>query len=312
MKKTLITGGAGFIGSHLARNLVNNGEDVTVISRSNDTRNIEDIIKSVHLEVKDIKEITPKDVEGMDQIFHLAGTVDNYSVENGEPFRDIEINCLGTQTLLESCRLAQSKARILFGSTFFVYGNLKSLPATPDSPTNPLSLYAATRLCGEDLCRIYGKAYGLNPVIARFANVFGPGDIHAGKQKGAFDWMISQAVKGETLRVYNKGDFIRDFIYVTDVAEACRLLADKGEKGKVYDIGKGAVKFADLISTIVDLLPGTKTEFVEPPPHHKNVGTVDFYTSSEDLRNLGWAPKVSLRDGITNTILYYQGLSNPQ
>jgi len=308
MKNVLITGGMGFIGSHLARSLVQSGDNVTILSRSDrKRRNIEDIASSVNVLVKDIREIKPEDVHGMDQIYHLAGTVDNYAVENKQPFRDIETNCLGTQCLLEACRLAESKARLLFGSTFFVYGNLSKLPATPESHTNPLSLYGATRLCAEKLTQIYGKAYNLNPVVARFANVFGPFD-DANKQKGAFNWMIGLAVNGEPLNVYNGGEFVRDYIYVGDVVDACKLLAEKGEKLKIYDVGRGPVKFADLIGMIVKQIPGVKINFMDPPKHHKNVGITDFYTSSLDLRGLGWEPKVSLEEGIVRTIDYYKVL----
>lgn len=311
-KNVLITGGLGFIGSHLARSLVQSGDKVTIFSRTDRKRkNIADIEDSINLIVKDIRLINQSDVQGIDQIFHLAGTVDNYAVENNTPFRDVEINCLGTQALLEACRLAKSKARLVFGSTFFVYGNLDRLPATPKSPTLPLSLYAATRLCAENLTQIYGKAYDLNPVIARFTNVFGPND-DANKQKGAFNWMIDLAVRGETLKVYNNGEFVRDYIYVTDAADACRVVAEKGERGKVYNIGRGPVKFADLVDIIKQQLPETKTEFMEPPIHHKNVGTKDFYASSKETKDLGWAPKISLKEGIYRTIRHYKELSNRQ
>ncbi|MEK6818314.1 MAG: NAD-dependent epimerase/dehydratase family protein [Nanoarchaeota archaeon] len=306
MKKALITGGMGFIGSHLARNLVRAGDDVTILSRSDKRANISDIVGSVKVVLKDVRDISPNDVGESDHVYHLAGTVDNYAVENGEPFRDVEVNCVGTQALLEACRLSATKPRIFFGSTFFVYGNLKSLPATVDSPTNPLSLYAATRLCAENMCQIYNRTYGLDTVIARFTNVFGPGDINASKQKGAFDWMIGSAVKGEKIKVYDNGDFIRDFIYVDDAVEACKTLISEGEKGGVYNIGRGPVKFADLIEMLREKVPGMETEAMPPPQHHVNVGTKNFYADSGTTRALGWEPNVSLDEGIFRTVEYYR------
>ncbi len=312
MKKILINGGLGFIGSQLARNCVNEGFDVTILSRSDKKLgNISDIRDKVYLKIKDIQDISEEDVSGMEQIYHLAGTVDNYAIKEGEPYKDIAINCNGTIALLEACRKFNPKARILFGSTFFVNGNVKHLPVNPESPCNPLGLYGATRLAAEHFCHVYHEVFGLDPVIARFTNVFGPFEQTDNSKKAGFNYMINQALKGNELNLYNEGEFFRDYIYVDDVVSACRILADKGESNKVYYVGRGEfVKFRTLIDMVGQNIPGMRVNSITPPEFHKKVGIVDFVSDNSDLRSLGWEPKVSLEEGIKKTIQFYQERRN--
>lgn len=306
-KNVLITGGMGFIGSHLARKYVNEGWNVTILSRSDKKRhNIADIDKDVKIILKDIREIGKEDVSGMDIIFHLAGTVDNYAIEEGDPYRDIEINCKGTIALLEACKNFNKDARIIFASTFFVNGNVEKLPVTPETPCNPLGIYPATRLAAEHFCKIYNSVFGMDCMIMRFTNVFGPFEQGNNKKKAGFNFMINQAVNGEELKVYRNGEFIRDYIYVDDVVDACKVIGEKGKTGEVYYVGRGEfVKFKRLVEIIASNIPGLKTSPIEPPAFHKAVGIVDFVADVSHLKSLGWEPKVSLEEGIAKTIDYY-------
>ena len=157
MKTALVTGGLGFIGSNLSQELVKNGYDVLILSKSADKReNIKEISDKVHLKIKDVKDISREDVENRDLIFHCASTTNNYHIKDN-PFLDIDVNCNGTISLLEACKNYSPSARLVYLSTFFVNGNLEKLPATPDSPCNPLGLYPATRLAGEHFCSIYNN-----------------------------------------------------------------------------------------------------------------------------------------------------------
>lgn len=309
-KNILITGGMGFIGSHLAKKYVKEGHNVTILSRSEKKKlNISDIEKDAKIILKDIKDIGSEEVSGKDIIFHLAGTVDNYAIEEGDPYRDIEINCKGTIALLEACKNFNKKARIIFASTFFVNGNVSKLPVTPESPCNPLAIYPATRLAAEHFCKIYNSVFGMNSVIMRFTNVFGTLEQGNNKKKAGFNFMINQAVKGEEIKLYNNGDFIRDYIYIDDVVDACQLIGDKGKAGEIYYVGRGEfVKFKRLIDIISSNLPGLKITSIEPPQFHKAVGIVDFVADVSPLKKLGWEPKVSLEDGIRRTIKYYQAI----
>lgn len=307
-KNILITGGLGFIGSHLARKYVNEGYNVTILSRSKQKiKNISDIEQKVKLSLKDVRDIDEIDISNKDYIFHLAGTVDNYSIQEGDPYRDIENNCNGTIALLEACKNHNFSGRIIFGSTFFVNGNVQNLPVTPESPCNPLGLYPATRLAAEHFCHIYNHVFGLDVVIVRFTNVFGPFEQGDNKKKAAFNFLINQALNGEEIQAYRGGDIFRDYIYVDDVVDACDVIAQKGKTNGVYYVGRGEfVKFSRLMDIIKSNVPGMKITAVEPPKFHKAVGITDFVADITPLRDFGWEPKVSLEEGILRTIDYYK------
>ncbi len=308
--KVLITGGMGFIGSHLAKACLNDGHDVTLLSRSDKKRsNIKEIEDRLQVIIKDVREIGESDLEGMDVVLHMAGSVDNYAIVEGEPYRDIEANCTSTIALLEACRNYCPKARIVFASTFFVNGNVDKLPADEHSPCRPMGLYGATRLAAEHFCHVYHKVFGLDIVIARFANVFGPFEQSANKKKAGFNYLINLGIKGEVIPVYKNGDFYRDYIYVTDVADACLVLAKKGETDQVYYVARGEyIKFRALIDIVVKYT-GAETTPIEPPEFHKNVGIGDFVADVSKLKALGWGPKVSLDKGIEETVQYYRGFN---
>ncbi|MFA5173823.1 MAG: NAD-dependent epimerase/dehydratase family protein [Candidatus Pacearchaeota archaeon] len=311
-KKILITGGLGFIGSGIARKNVEIGNEVTILTRSlSKINNIADIHNRVNLSVRDIREIQKEDVEDKDYIFHLAGTVDNYAIKEGQPYKDININCAGTIALLEAMREYNPQAKLMFASTFFVNGNVDKLPVNAESPCHPLGLYPTTRLAAENFCQVYNNVFDIPFLIARFTNVFGPPERGDNNKKAGFNFMINQAVKGEELKVYNNGDFYRDYIYVDDVVDGCQTLAEKGEIGHIYYVGRGEfVKFKKLIDIIGQQIPGLKTTPIVPPKFHKNVGITDFVCDNTPLKNLGWSPKVSLEEGIKRTIEFYR--ANPQ
>src|SRR3989344_434465 len=307
-KEILITGGLGFIGSTLARKYANEGHKVTIVSRSDKKKtNISDIEKEVTITLKDIRDIGMDDVAGKDYIFHFAGTVDNYAVKEGNPYEDININCTGTVALLEACKNYNKEARIMLASTFFVNGNPTKLPVTPESPCNPLALYPATKLAAEHFFHIYNKVSGLDTLVARFTNVFGPYEQGDNRKKAGFNFLINQALRGEEIQLYNNGDFVRDYIYVDDVVDACRVIAEKGKTNETYYIGRGEfIKFRKLIDIIASIIPDTKVIGVNPPEFHKAVGIANFVADVSPIKELGWAPKVSLEEGILRTINFYR------
>jgi len=306
MKNVLITGGLGFIGSCLARKCLDKGWNVTIMSRSDKKiDNIFDIKENVSLVLKDIREID-EEVKEKDYIFHLASTVDNYNI-NSDPYLDIEINCKGTIALLEACKKHNPEAKIIYASTFFVNGNLNNLPATPESPCNPLGLYPATKLAAEHFCKIYNQVFGLNASIARFTNVFGPFEEGNNKKKAAFNYLINLATEGKEIPIYGDGSFSRDYIFVDDVCLALITIAEKGEKNEIYYVGRGeGVKFIDLINIVIEQSGSGKIKYIDPPEFHNRVGINDYYCDNSKLKELGWNPSVSLQEGIRRTVDFYK------
>ena len=307
--KVLIIGGLGFIGSQLARKYVEDGAYVTIYSRSKKRiANIKNIGDKVTLIIKDLKYIDTE-VKDFDYIFNLAGSTDNYSIMEGDPYGDINLNCVNTISLLEACKKYNRNARIIFASTFFVNGHAEKLPVGPESKCMPLGLYGATRLAAEHFCHIYNNIFDLNVIITRFCNVFGILEMGDNKKKAGFNYMINQAVLGNELNLYDNGDFYRDYIYVTDVIDACQLIALKGKLNNVYYVGRGEfIKFKQLIDIIVEHT-GVKVNPIEPPDFHKRVGMKDFVADVSELKKLGWEPKVSLIQGIKMTIDFYREYS---
>jgi UDP-glucose 4-epimerase len=306
MKKVLITGGLGFIGSNLAEYCVKLGYDVTLISRSdskiNNIKEIKDKIKLIICDVKDIN----LEVKGMDYIFHLAGTADNHRMMDNS-YIDLELNCTATIALLEACKKHNPHVRIIFASTINVNGNPGQIPVDQNSHCNPQGLYGATRLCGEHICQVYNKIFNMNCVIARFSNAFGAKEQTNNKKKAGFNYLISMALRNEEITLYDNGNFLRDYIYVSDVVSACLTLAEKGETSKIYYVGRGEyIKFKELIDIVIEEAKGGKIKSVEPPEFHKKVGVVNFVCDISELTRLGWKPNVSLREGIKKTIEYHK------
>ncbi len=307
----LIIGGLGFIGSHLAEQLLKKEHEITIISRSKSKiSNIKGFEDNVRLVIKDVRNIGDF-VKNFDVIFHLAGTTDNYAIVEDDLERDIEANCKGTLYLLDACRKYNPKVRIIFASSFFVIGKPKELPVDESSECNPSSLYPATRLCGEHICKIYSSVFNLDVIIARFANVFGAKELADNKKKAAFNYMINMAVHNHELTLYDSGDFVRDYIYVTDVADACITLMEKGETNEIYHIGRGeGIKIKRLFNMVVDVIGKGKVVSIPTPTFHKKVGVKDFYFDISKIKALGWKPKIQIQKGIKLTADYYLELEN--
>ena len=147
----------------------------------------------------------------------------------------------------------------------------------------------------------------MNATIARFTNVFGQREQVANKKKAAFNQMLAAAMRGEEIPLYSNGEFIRDYIHVEDVVDALLIIAEKGKKGEVYYVGRGEkTNFGDLMKMVIEEAGSGTLKSIEPPKFHKAVGIKDFYCDNAPLKELGWTPQVSLRQGIRKTIDYYQ------
>ena len=304
--KILITGGLGFLGSNLAVMCLEKGHSVTILSKTLlKIDSISNIKNKVDLIIKDVKDID-KEVEGFDIIYHFAGTTNNYHILDNSKI-DVDVNCHGTISLLDACKKYNSKVRIVLGSTFFVHGNPSKLPVTPEMKCNPLGLYGVTKLAAEHFCKIYNKVFGLNCVIVRFTNVFGVGEQRFSKKKAGFNFLINLAIEEKEIPLYDNGDFYRDYIFVDDAIIGTMTVAEKGETGKIYFVGRGEfIKFKDLIDIVIREVGSGKIRSVEPPLFHKQVGIKDFVCDNGPLKKLGWKPKVTLKEGIKRTIEAYK------
>lgn len=308
-KKTsyLITGGYGLIGSALANSLAGK---ITILSRSE--KHKDRLTKNVKVIIKDILEIEKADLKGIDVIYHLASTVDNYNVLTN-PYLDVEININGTIRLLEICKDFARKPKIVFLSTFFVYGNEYDRTQTPineTSRTEPLAIYPATKLCSESIIKLYSRLHNIPYLICRLTNVYSENEDYNNRKKGGLNYMIMQAVKGETLSVYKGGNFCRDYIHVDDVVSALNFLENKNIKNDTFLVGFGEpVLFKDMINYSLEITEKkSKVVEIEPPEFHKVVGIANFVADTSKINSLGWKAKIDYREGIRRIVNRYKNL----
>lgn len=305
--RTLLTGGLGLIGSSLANRLT---EEVVIVSRS---KNHEERLtnKSAKILLKDLLSLEKKDIAGFDTIYHFASTVDNYHVLTN-PYIDMETNIKGIIHLLELLKDLPKKPKIIFPSTFFVYGNeydRTKKPINEESKTEPLALYPATKLCAESIIKLYSRLYCIPYIITRFTNVFSEHEDYDNKKKGVLNYMIMQALKGETLNVYKGGNFFRDYIYLEDVLDAIQFL-EKKVTNDLFLVGYGeSTWFKDLIEHIHNLA-GNKSKIaeIETPFFHSVVGIGNFEADTSKINKLGWKAKVDYKEGIRRVIEKYKQL----
>ncbi len=306
--KSLITGGLGLIGSNLANHL--EGE-ITIITRSiaHKERLKNNTAKII---IKDFRELKKNDLEGIDVIYHFASTVDNYNVLSN-PYIDVETNIIGTIRLLEIVKDLGKKPKIVFPSTFFVYGNeydhIKS-PIHEESKTDPLALYPATKLCTESVIKLYSRLYNIPYLICRLTNVYGEDEEYSNSKKAGLNYLAMKIVKGEPISVYKGGNFYRDYIYVDDVVSALLFLVEKNIVNDTYLVGFGESIIFKTLITYMHNLTGNKSKISEtdPPPFHKVVGIGNFAANISKLKNLGWKAKIDYKTGLERIIIKYKNL----
>jgi len=182
-----------------------------------------------------------------------------------------------------------------------VYGNtyqrLKK-PIDEESPTDPLSLYPATKLCAESILKLYGKLYHISYVICRLTNIYGPGD-KATHKKGVLNYFIKQALEGKKLQLYDNGNFIRDYLFIDDLINALQILETKA-LNDTYLVGYGtSVAFKDMIAEIHRLTKSSsQIVSIKSPAFHQAVGVFDFKGNTAKIRALGWKPKIDHKTGL--------------
>lgn len=313
-KKVLVTGGLGFIGSNLARELLKRGADVTILDalipglggNKFNVSDIKDNVKVVIGDVRDEKTVVDA-VKGKDYVFHLAGQVDHKrSIE--KPYEDIEIRCRGTLNVLEALRKHNSRAKLVFSGTRAVYGTIKKPPATEDSPTEPKGVYAITSFAAEKLILIYGKVYGLAAVCLRITNTYGP--RHQMKLPyGVANWFVRLAMDGKPITVMGKGEFTRDFLFIEDCVEAMIAVAESDKaNGQVFNLGSGkVVSFLEMAKKVIAAVGKGSYKMVPYEGLTAKIEPGDCELDVSKLRKAtGWKPKTKLEDGLKATIAFYK------
>jgi UDP-glucose 4-epimerase len=311
MKMTLVTGGAGFIGSHLVEGLAALGRQVRVLDNfdTGQRSNLEGIQPAPELIVGDVSDpvALAKVVDGVDVVFHLAALASvQKSVE--EPAVSHRVCDTGTLLLLDAARRAGVR-RVVYAASASAYG----IPAGPvqseDDPIRPLSPYAAFKLAGELHLQAFAATYGLETVRLRFFNIFGPRQRADSPYSGVIAIFTGLMTAGKAPLIHGDGSQSRDFTYVADVVQALLKAAEKpGVSGKVYNVGTG--RSVSLLDLVAELNAGLGTSL---QPRHGAERAGDIKHSRADIsrarRELGYEPGVSFADGLRQTLRWYQGQS---
>jgi nucleoside-diphosphate-sugar epimerase len=315
MATYLVTGGAGFIGSHIVQALVARGDRVRVLDDLTTGRleNLDGLGISerdgeapVHVVRGSITNpLTCKRAcEGVEGVFHEAAQVSvPKSIES--PVESYEINVMGTLRVLEGARVSGVK-RVVFAASSAAYGNTATLPKIESMPPEPLSPYASGKLAGEALLRVYGQAYGMKTVSLRYFNVFGPRQLDDSPYTGVIAIFAKALLEGRAATIFGDGEQTRDLTYVDNVVQA-NLLAMKSDlaPGTVINVGGGErITINELYANMAQLT-GSKLKAKHAAPRAGDV--VHSLASIERARELlGYAPRVSWRDGLATTVEWYR------
>ena len=307
--KLLITGGLGFVGSHLVDLLVKKNHKIKILTKTlSKKKNIKKSSKKIQIEKIDLTNFRRlgKIIEKFkpDVIIHLAGNA-SHSKSFENPLKDIDSNAKTTLFMLEKIRKLNTPCKFILGSTFIVIGKPKKLPVNENTPCNPTTIYGTNRLSSEYFCKIYHEVYGLHTNIFRITNSYGPREQIIPK-KNAVNFLIYKSFKKEEISIYNQGKFFRDFIYIDDVISGINIILKKGKSGELYWISSGKRTWFYEFGDILEKTTGCKVKYSETPVYTKKVDVGNFVVSNSKLRKLGWSPKISVDVGVKKTLKFFQ------
>ena len=305
----MITGGMGFIGSHLCEQLLIEKHDLVVLTKSflkkHNIANISKKIKIEKIDVTDFKRLGQSIQKNKPNvIIHLAGQT-SHSQSFEQPLNDIDSNAKSTLFILEEIRKSKLKCRFILGSTFIVIGRPQKIPIDEKTPCWPTTVYGANRLASEHYCKIYHEVYGLDTVTFRITNSFGPRE-QVISTKNAVNFLIYEAFKGNIITIFKKGKFFRDLIYISDVISGIKTIMKKGKSGELYWISSGKKIWFYELAKLLEKLTNAKVKFVKTPNYTKKVDVGNFVVNNSKLRSLGWKPKMNLDEGIKKTLEYFK------
>jgi len=313
-RKVLITGGIGFIGSNLARRLVELGADVTLIDSlipeyGGNLFNIEAIKARVRVNISDVRDTYSLRylLNGVEVLFNLAGQTSHMDSMT-DPVTDLEINCAAQLRLLETCRKYNPGLKLVFASTRQIYGKPDYLPVDERHILRPTDVNGVNKMAGEWYHILYNNVYGLRAVALRLTNTYGPHmRIKDARQTFLGIW-VKCAVQQQPFEVWG-GEQLRDFTYVDDCVEAMlAAAANPACDGRTYNLGgERVVSLADLAKLVSDAAGGATFSVREFPAERKRIDIGDYYADDAAFRAAtGWSIQVPLERGIERTIAFYR------
>ncbi|OGD24086.1 MAG: Vi polysaccharide biosynthesis protein VipB/TviC [Candidatus Aminicenantes bacterium RBG_13_63_10] len=308
MTAYLVTGGAGFIGSHIVEELVRRGERVRVLDnfQTGKRENLAPFLKSIELAEADIRDrdACRDAVRGMDVVLHQAALA---SVPRSvkDPLQSHEVNVTGTLNLLDAAR-QEGVRRFVFASSSSVYGDDPGLPKVEGREGRTLSPYAVNKAACERYCQVFHLVYGLETVCLRYFNIFGPRQDPFSQYAAVVPLFIRSYLEGRAPVIFGDGEQSRDFTYVTNVVQANLLAAEApAAPGQVYNIGCGERTTVGLLAGLIGDILGSSLR-----PAHEPVRAGDVRHSLADIskarKELDYTPRIGFREGLERTVRWHQ------
>lgn len=299
--RILVTGGAGFIGSHVVDLLIKGGHEVYIIDNLSSGKK-SNVNPQAHLFNLDICSSAIEEVfaNNLDVVIHLAAQVDvNTSID--DPLHDAEVNILGSLRVLELCRKNQVK-KIIYGNSAAETGDPQYLPVDEQHPINPKSPYGLSKNIFSRYLKIYQELYGINYISLRFSNVYGPRQT-ARDEGGVIPLFVNNILQGKDLIIYGDGTQTRDFVYVGDVARAIVQMLDSSSTvaNTTYNIGTG---IKTSINKLVEMLKNITQREIKFSNALPREGDIMHHTFSINKisSEIGWTPKINFEEGLRKTI----------
>jgi len=314
-RRVMVTGGLGFIGSNLVRQLDAAGADILIVDSlfpdyGGNLFNIEGLGTHVRLNISDVRDETSMQalVRGREIIFNLAGQVSHIDSMQ-DPHTDLEINCRAQLSMLEACRKHNPRVRVVYAGTRQVYGRPDRLPVDEQHLVRPADINGVNKAAGEYYHLLYNNVFGVRACSLRLTNVYGPRQLIRHNRQGFIGWFIRLAIEGKEIQVFGDGSQLRDFVYVDDAVDAfLRAGATDACDGGVFNVGgDGPVSHKDLVGLLLDVSGTGSVAYVDWPAEKQRIDIGSFYSdSSKFRRTVGWQPRIDLRTGLDRTVAFYR------
>ena len=314
-RPVLITGGLGFIGSNLARRLVDLGADVLIVDSllpdyGGNLFNLAGVENRLRVNIADVRQATTMNylVGGREVIFNLAGQVSHIDSMR-DPHTDLEINCRSQLTILEACRQHNPETKVVFAGTRQIYGKPDRLPVDESHLVRPTDINGINKAAGENYHIVYNNVFGVRGCSLRLTNVYGPRQLIRHNRQGFIGWFIRLALEGKEIQIFGDGSQVRDFVYVDDAADAfLRAGASDACNGDVFNVGGSEpIAHRDLVALLIGEAGRGTFRSVPWPEDKKRIDIGSFYSdSSKFTAATGWRPTIDLKTGFARTLAYYR------
>jgi UDP-glucose 4-epimerase len=307
--RVLVTGGAGFIGSHVVDLLIARGHQAVVLDNESTGKReqVNPAAEYMHGDVRQPADVEAAFARGLDAVMHIAGQA-SIRLSFLDPGADLNVNTLGTINILQACS-AHRVPRLIFASSMTIYGNTLTVPTPEDTPPNPVSNYAVTKYAAERYVHIAAARtdldFDLNVTSLRMFNVYGPRQSLSNAYQGVFAIFTGNLLRGKPINIHSDGEQSRDFVHVSDVARAwVDALDSPATYGQVINIGTGQPTSVNaMCDQVLAAFGHTRASY---PVHHHPAQPGDMRRSAADIRRarelLGWQPTIPFSEGMAQTI----------